>query len=197
MEFDRTPVPLLNPYKDFTAEGEPLGYTAMDFWRFQFSNVWDMQEEVAEFLVAKALGLELPHNKNGWTPYDINYQGKRIEIKATAYYHSWRGDGKVSKQRNFGIAASVGQHNERKPNRERQNDIYVFCLNTGETKKDSDPFELSHWEFYVVPTADINRLFDNKKAHISLNQVRRITNQPNGISYQQLKDTIDSAVRKI
>ena len=50
-----TPI-LLSGSEQFTHNGQPIGYSMEDFWRFQFSNIWEMQEEVAEFLVAKALG---------------------------------------------------------------------------------------------------------------------------------------------
>lgn len=44
MFFNREPVPLLDPDKQFTEGGKPIGLTALDYWRFQFSNVWDAQE---------------------------------------------------------------------------------------------------------------------------------------------------------
>lgn len=196
MKYNREPVPLQDPCKAFTDNGVPLGLTALDFWRFQFSNFWDMQEEIAEFLVAKALELELPHNKNGWTPFDISYKGKRIEIKSSSYFHSWRGDDKVSKRRDFSVAKTVGQHSEIIPEPERQNDVYVFCLNTGNTFADSDPFELSHWEFYVVPTTVINSNYDDKDK-ISINHIRDITGLENGVPYCQLKSAIDKALRYV
>ena len=49
----------------------------------------------------------MPYNKNGWTLWDMNYRGKRIEVKETGYYHSWRTDGKVSQQRGFGITKAM------------------------------------------------------------------------------------------
>lgn len=182
---------LLDPCKEFTEGGNPIGITALDYWRFQFSNIWDAQEEVAEFIVAKALGMSLPFNKNGWTPYDIDYNGKRVEIKATSYYHSWRGDGKVSQQRTFSIAEAQGQHNEAKEVPERMNDVYVFCLNIGDTKESSDPFEMSHWEFYVVPTSTINRLCGHNKT-ISIGRLRAITELSYGIPYGNLKAAVDA-----
>ena len=190
MKYNREPVPLLDPNKQLTDNGKPLGFSALDYWRFQFSNIWDIQEEVAEFIVAKALGLELPHNKNGWTPYDIKYKGKRVEIKASAYFHSWRGDGKVSKQRTFGIAKTLGQHNERKQEAERQNDVYVFCLNLGNTFEDSDPFEMSHWKFYVVPTSRINAECGDAKK-IPLAHLEKLTNP---ILYHELRSAIDEVL---
>ena len=88
----------------FKYAGQPAGFSVIDFWRFQFSNIWDIQDQIAEFIVAKALGQTEPYNKNGWTLWDINYRGQRIEVKETAYYHSWSNDGKVSAQRTFSIS---------------------------------------------------------------------------------------------
>lgn len=193
MQFNRTPVDLLSPSKNFTNNGAPLGFTATDYWRFQFSNIWDLYEEVAEFIVNKALGMEKPFNKNGSTLYDIDYKGKRIEVKATAYYHSWRKEGEYSDSRTFSIAETFGQHNERKDERERQNDVYVFCLNTGKNQKDADPFEMSHWEFYVVPTSIINSICGHNKS-ITLGRLRSITPEKDKVIFSQLKTAIDEAL---
>ena len=198
MKYNREPVPLLDPNKQLTDNGKPLGFSALDYWRFQFSNIWDAQEEVAEFIVAKALGLELPHNKNGWPAYDIQYKGKRVEIKSSSYFHSWRAEeddedkGKYieSRRRDFGIAKTQGQHNEKRPEPERQNDVYVFCLNLGNTFEDSDPFEMSHWKFYVVPTARINAECGGAKK-ISLTHIEKLTNP---IPYHELRSAIDAVL---
>ena len=190
MIFNREPIPLLNPNKPLTDNGKSIGLTALDYWRFQFSNIWDAQEEVAEFIVAKALGLDLPHNKNGWTTCDVLYKEKRIEIKASSYFHSWRGDGKVSKQRTFGIPETVGQHDERKKEPERQNDVYVFCLNLGDSFESSDPFEMTHWEFYVVPTEIINKECGHN-ALISLSRLKKLTTP---VPFRNLKSAVEAAL---
>ena len=193
MEFDRKPIELLDSGKELTDNGKSLGLTALDYWRFQFSNIWDAHEEVAEFIVNKALGMEKPFNKNGSTLFDIKYKGKRVEVKATAYYHSWRKEGEFSDSRVFSIAETVGQHNEREDFPVRHNDVYVFCLNTGITKETSDPFEMSHWEFYVVPTTVINQECGHNKS-ININRLRKLTKNDNGIHYSQLKAAIDAAL---
>lgn len=193
MELDNTPPELLSGKEQFVYNGHPIGFTIEDYWRFQFSNIWDIQEEVAEFIVAKALGLKVPHNKNGWTLWDISYKKKRIEIKSTSYYHSWRKDGNISQQRTFGITKSHTVYQDNTSKLERQNDVYVFCLNTGFTKMDSNPMVLDNWRFYVVPTSTINRLCGNNKS-ITLGRLKRITGKPNGISYGELKSAIDYAI---
>ena len=179
--------------ESFSAAGQPVGLSVRDFWSFQFSNVWDMQEEIAEFIVAKALGQDLAYNKNGWTLWDITYKGKRIEVKETGYYHSWRTDGKVSKVRTFGIDRAFTVYKNRKSEFKRQNDVYVFCLNTGETQEESNPLVLDNWRFWVVPTSTINHLCTGQKK-ITLGRVRRITSKENGIGYADLKPAIDVAL---
>ena len=181
---------LFSGHEPFTLDGQPMGCTMKDFWQFQFSNIWDMQEEVAEFIVAKALGLDVPHNKNGWTLWDIMYKGKRIEVKETAYYHSWRTDGKVSQVRTFGIDKAYTRYKDPTSEFKRQNDIYVFCLNTGVTKEESNPMVLNNWRFWVVPTETINGLCGDQK-RFSLGRLKKISAQPKGIGYADLKAAID------
>lgn len=186
---------LLSGKELFTLGGKPKGFTVLDFWAFQHSNIWDVQEEIAEFIVAKALGQDMPYNKNGWTLWDMNYRGKRIEVKETGYYHSWRTDGKISQQRTFGITKAYSLYKNRHSEFKRQNDIYVFCLNTGETKEASNPLILENWRFWVVPTSTINRLCGDNKT-ISLGRVKRITGQPNGVGYGGLRNEVDEVINR-
>ena len=39
----------------FEFDGEELDYDFIDFWRFHYSNIYDIQGRIAEFIVAKAL----------------------------------------------------------------------------------------------------------------------------------------------
>ena len=184
---------LLSGQEQFTLDGKSIEFTVLDFWAFQHSNIWDVQEEIAEFIVAKALGQDMPYNKNGWTLWDMNYRGERIEVKETGYYHSWRTDGKVSKQRSFGITKAYSRYKDNTSEFKRQNDIYVFCLNTGETQDTSNPLALENWRFWVVPTSTINRLCGDNKT-ISLGRVKRITGQKNGVGYGELRDEVDKVI---
>ena len=116
-----------------------------------------------------------------------------MEIKATAYYHSWRKEGEVSEKRSFDISETKGQHNEMGLVRIRHNDVYVFCLNTGKNMADADPFEMSHWEFYVVPTSIVNAKCGHNKS-ISLGRLRAITPEWGKVPYSHLKAAIDAAI---
>ncbi len=180
----------------FTYNNNSLGFTWLDFWKFQYSNIDNLKESIAEFLVAKALGIDTPHNTSYWTLFDILYRNTRIEVKQTAYYHPWNENGNVSNARIFDIKkANSSYENEKSPNiYERQNDIYVFCLNNGNTKETSNPLELSNWEFYIIPTSVINEQCQNNKT-VSLGRIRSM-----GFShfeFGQIKAEIDRIIDEL
>ena len=145
----------------FTLNGEATDMTVLEFWRWHFSEIYDLQSKIAEYIVGKALGLTEAQNVGVWTLYDMLYRGRRVEVKETSYYHAWQSDEEPkSRQRIFGVGMAYDDYTKKKggsPYR-RQNDVYVFCLNTGETKSTSDPLELDNWQFYVIPTATINEV---------------------------------------
>ena len=170
----------------FTSNGESIGLTMLDFWKYQYSNIFDLQESIAEFIVGKALEFTEPCNRNGWPLYDIFYRNTRIEIKETGYYYSWQKNGKISQQRTFGISTSYGEDKIKA----RQNDIYIFCLNTGTNAEESNPLEMDNWEFYVVPTSVINKVAESQKT-ISLGRVIKLAP---ATRYSELKGIVDSFI---
>ena len=181
----------------FVFENEALGFNFLDFWKFHYSNIYSLHGEIAEFVVARALGITKAQNAAYWTLWDITYRNIRIEVKATAYYHLWNSDGKVSKQRTFGITKAKGTYDSAISGNSdfcRQNDIYVFCLNIGNTKEESNPLDLNNWEFYIIPTTIINEKCGNNKT-ISLGKIKSL-----GFSakrYNQIKDEIDIIIDSI
>ena len=183
-------------HEEFSFDGVSLGSNLIDFWKFRYSNIFDMQGALAEFIVAKALGVSEAHNIEYWTLWDINYHDLRIEVKETSYYHPWNKDGKVSASRSFGITkansrfaeSATGTVDASFENKyERQNDLYVFCLNTGNTPEESYPLDLNHWEFYVIPTCVINKTCGDGKT-ISLGKVRKLAP---ALRYDQIKEAVD------
>lgn len=177
----------------FIFNGNDLPFDYLDFWQFQYSNIYNLQEYIAEFLVAKALGTNKPYNTDYWTLYDISYRNKRIEVKQTSYYHPWNEGSKVSEQRTFNISKAnsnyetVGSENRF----ERQNDIYVFCLLNGNTKETSYPLNLNNWEFYVVPTTFINEHCGDNKT-VSLGRIRNFGFK--ALCFDEIKAEVDSVI---
>jgi hypothetical protein len=80
-------------------------------------------------------------------------------------------------------------------NKERQNDIYIFCVDTGRTRETANPLNLDCWDFYVVPTSLIDKFCKDQKT-VSLNRIQNITGMKKGISYNELKDAMDQIIEK-
>ena len=177
--------------EEFSYNGQETNLTILEFWRWHYSELYNMQNLMAEFIVAKALGLSQAVNAGSWTLYDIKYRGKRIEVKETAYMHSWQKDDTPKSQtRVFGITKAHEKYKDSSTPLGRQNDIYVFCLNTGETRETSNPLKLENWEFYVVPTSVINKKCGDAKS-ISLPRLRKISES---IAYPKLRAVIDNMI---
>ena len=172
-------------YKNFSLNGKPIDLSVIDFWQFEFSNLVDLLGYVAEFLVAKALGKDKPDNCNGWTPYDIKYKGKRIEVKATSYYQTWKQEGKVCNIRRFSIRRSQRENS----------DIYVFCLLNGMNSSEANPLLLDNWEFYVVPSSFLDKECGNNKT-ISLSRIRKFDIYGKPVNYSNIPNAINSIIEE-
>ena len=178
----------------FKSGDQDTGLSILDVWRYHNPNLYFQHGNIGEFLVASALGQKVTRDQDYWALCDVEYRGRRIEVKTTAYYQKKKKKWGISKARSFGIAPanSAYETENRKENRyERQNDIYVFCLNTGNTREESNPLQLLNWEFYVVPTAKINQVCGRKQKTISLGRVRKLAGM---CRYEQIKENVDRII---
>ena len=62
----------------FIFENKDLDFDFSDFWRFHFSNIYDLQYKIAEFIVSKALGIDKAQNDQYWTLWDVSYRNKHV-----------------------------------------------------------------------------------------------------------------------
>lgn len=188
------------PEEMFQHKGNDL-FSVLDFWRYAYSQLEGLGDTLAEFFVAKALGIEKAENVNYWTAYDMAYRNKRIEVKATRYVHPWNTH--ISKVRTFSIEPTNNEYWGNMADgvnggakRSRQSEVYVFCLNNNMDIQATDPLKVDDWVFFVVPTFEINNYCqDNpEQKKISLNVVKRLAK--NGVAYDGLRDAIDAAIDK-
>lgn len=135
-------------------------FTIGEFWSWAFSDLQDntLRGEFAEFIVARALGIDL-HIRQGWANYDLETEdGIRIEVKASAYLQSWD-QSKLSNLVFTGLKARawnpIDGYEKEKTYRA---DVYVFCVQTAKTHEEYDQFDLSQWEFRVVSRKELERL---------------------------------------
>ena len=188
------------PEEQFQHKGQAV-FSVLDFWRYAYSQLEGLGETLAEFFVAKALGIEKAENVNYWTAYDMAYRNKRIEVKATRYVHPWNTH--ISKVRTFSIEPTNNSYWENTVDGvntgkklSRQSEVYVFCLNSNMDIQSSDPLRVDDWEFYVVPTFEINNYCSDNpnQKKISLNVVRRLAK--GCVSFDELRDAVDAAIDK-
>lgn len=181
----------MNGKESFEFNGQLLDFNLSDFWSFHYSGIYNLYGEIAEFIVARALGITHSQNEAYWALWDITYRSIRIEVKATGYYHLWNEYSSISKQRTFSIAKSHGSYDPKVAGNEeyrRQNDLYVFCLNKGKTRESAYPLKIDNWEFFVVPTHHLDLYCKNQKT-ISLGRILSLGFKP--IQYDKLKEQID------
>ena len=175
-----------------SSEGKIEIASVVDFWRFHFSNEWALMSEISEFLVAKALGIDTPTNKKYWTLYDIDYNGLRVEVKETAYCHSWKHEASTA-LRVFGIEKSYGYKKRESQNYKRYSDVYIFCFNTIIDQERFSPLDADTCFFYVIKTSIIDKIFGNQKK-VSIGRIEKLVKAGYAIkcTYSEIKNTIDN-----
>lgn len=155
--------------------GEMLA-TVQDFWRWAYSNINDnaSRGRFAEFIVCAALGCA-DGTRTEWDPYDIMWEGIKIEVKSSAYLQTWAQ--KDLSRIVFGIQPTHYWDSTTSTSDDtahRQADVYVFCIENCKEQADGNPnpLDLSQWEFRVIATEILDQLGDQKT--ISLAQLERI-----------------------
>ena len=179
--------------ESFLHNGMPTGDHVSSFWAWAYSELDSniVRSVLAEYIVASALEItDLPGEdfRQMWRPYDLMFEGKRIEVKSASTVQTWntRNKGNFT----FSIAPARvpdenGDYKEDAPLR-RNSDIYVFCIFDPESE-DISPLNLDAWTFYIVPT----RVFDEKlpvQKTISINPLMKLN--PVKCSFDELQDTI-------
>lgn len=67
-------------------------FSVLDFWRYGFSNLNSnvLRGALAEFIVESALKDQKDIDiRNPWGDYDVEYKGKKIEVKSCSYLQDW------------------------------------------------------------------------------------------------------------
>jgi hypothetical protein len=176
-----------------TALGGMGGATVGDFWRWAYSDVLSNRNRslLAEFIVGQALGATRSPRVE-WDAVDLRYDAHTVEVKASAACQSWP-QSKPSVIR-FSIRKSVAW-NFRTGAYEgaaaRSADLYIFCHYSEMDRARANVLDALAWDFYVVTTATINRLFGDAKS-VSLASVRRAAAR---CKFDALRATVDAVLR--
>lgn len=161
----------------FHSSRKVLGFDLLSFWQWSVSDLVSnaTRGRLAEFLVAKALDINMDV-RDEWGAYDLETSsGTKIEVKSAAYIQTWFQpkfsaiNFEVPKTREWNRAT-----NKQSTEVKRQADVYIFALLTHKDKSTIDPLDVDQWEFYVLPT----RMLDERKRSqhsITLNSLQKLT----------------------
>jgi hypothetical protein len=177
----------------FELDGKSAPFNLINFWQWSSSDLPNntIRGVLAEYIVASALGC---HNgtRVEWDAYDlITKEGIKIEVKSAAYIQSWS-QSKLSSIK-FGIQPTKGWDattNITSDIRERQADVYVFCLLEHKDQETINPLSLDQWEFYVLATSVLNERLGEQKS-ISLSSLLKL--DPKVVAYGELSEAINQA----
>ena len=167
-----------------------------DFWRWAFSDLSEdyLKGFFAEWMVAVLLGLPVQDSHRlEFLRYDHDTGAKRIEVKSTARWQSWKildEEGKPrstpkkpatpdTKIRFQGLRTDDGMYNA---------DIYVFCFQNEADLERWNAFDLAQWEFYVLHRAELSRLGTKT---IGLKRLRRLSPK---LTARELQNNLSDAV---
>ena len=181
----------IEPGSAFTLpEGNP-DFTVKDFWQWAFS---DLQQNnirgiLAEFIIARALNIDLGLRLS-WDDYDlITSDGIKIEVKCGAYLQNWN-QAKHSELVFGGLCGQVWDEAEgrRGGTAKYRADIYIFAVQNALTHDEYNAMDLTQWEFYILSK---KQLEEKNTKSISLNVVKRMVNS---VLFTELADSIKSII---
>lgn len=189
------PLRRLTGTEPFRTSEKILDFDVLDFWRWSsFDLVGNViRGRLAEYLVARALGLAAGCRLE-WDACDLRGpDGLTVEVKSAAYVQSW-----VQSRPSrivFGIQPSYGWDaatNTSSKDRCRTAQVYVFCLLHHADADTLDPLDLDQWTFHVLPTAVLDERIPHQKS-ISLSTLRSLG--PIECRFDGLADAIRTASR--
>ena len=191
---DLLPIKYTRGDTPFLIKGASCDYTLLDFWSWAFSDVITNTTRgmVAEFIVATALGIDIRNPRDAWSKFDLSYRDHGIEVKSSSYHQRWYQES-ISKI-SFNIPKRQGwddKTNRLDPVSRRQADIYVLSLLFEIDREKINPLNIDQWQFWVVKTSFFNDRVRSQHS-ITYNSLLKEIGEP--ISYNQLKETIDSII---
>ena len=149
--------------------------TVADFWKFALSDLRmnNARGYLAEFLVAKALGLQSVRRVE-WDAYDLLLDGIRVEVKSSAYLQAWE-QPRPSRIAFGGLQGTRyhPRHGYDPAGKQLNANVYVFCVQTAKRHEDYNPLDLDQWSFYIVKRSALQRL---GYSSIGLDTVRTLSN---------------------
>lgn len=178
----------------FTFDGTSLEFNLLDFWKWSVSDLVSnaTRGRLAEYIVARALRIDLGAVRNEWDAYDLlTPTNIKVEVKSAAYLQSWHQRTlspicfKTRKTRGWDADTSHLAVESR-----RQADVYVFALLGHKDKSNLNPMELSQWQFYVLATRCLDER-QRSQHSITLKSLETLCGR--SLRYDEIRDAVEMA----
>lgn len=165
--------------------------TVADFWQFALGDLRmnNARGYLAEFLVAKALGLADVHRVE-WDAYDLLVDDcVRVEVKSSAYLQAWE-QRQLSRIEFSGLRGTRyhPRHGDDPAGRQFNAHVYVFCVQTAKTHAEYQPLDATQWNFYVAAKSTLEAAGVGKS--VGLATVARIATKAD---ISELRDVVLAA----
>jgi hypothetical protein len=178
----------------FRCEDEDLGFDLLSFWQWSTSDLVSNATRgvLAEYIVARALGLQAEGVRNEWAAYDLQTEdGVKVEVKSAAFVQSWHQESlSLIQFRVRKTQAWDPETNLRTQERRRQADVYVFALLAHQDKHSIDPLNVGQWQFYVLPTSDLDAR-QRSQYSVTLKSLQHLCGSP--VGYGKLAEAVNRA----
>ncbi len=180
--------------ESFHQDGRSIGFDVLDFWGWSTSDLVSNTTRgiVAEYIVAKALGVPTDQAREEWGSFDLcTGSGLRIEVKSSAYLQTW--DQSRLSTIQFVVPKRLGwdpQTNKWETAARRHADVYVFALLAHTDKPTLDPLNLDQWQFWAVSTRDLDERSRSQHS-ITLRSLRNLAGDP--VDFSNLTAAIEQA----
>ncbi len=178
----------------FRSSSQSAGFDLLEFWQWSASDLVDntMRGVLAEFIVAKALGINTQSIRVGWATWDLETDKHvRIEVKSAAFLQSWSQRNLstvnfvVSKRRGFDSDSNTTDSTPR-----RHAHVYVFALLAHKDKPTVDPLDLDQWQFFVLPTRALDERMRSQHS-ITLPSLEALAGP--AVGFAHLADAVETA----
>lgn len=185
-----TPVKLRSGDEPF----QGMDATVREFWAWATSDLRDDTTRgiLAEFIVAKALGVPTDTPRISWSNFDLTTPSDvSVEVKSSAYLQSWE-QKKLSQIRFGGLSArtwdaKTGYGKER----EVRAQVFVFALQTCQDPEKYNALDIGQWEFYVDSGEAVCK---RGSRSVGLPTLDRFAEGP--FTYSELEREVEAAARR-
>jgi len=180
----------------FHDRGEALDFDLQGFWQWSASDLVSNVSRgiLAEYIVARALGIASDGVREPWAAYDLETpSGITIEVKSSAYVQAW-GQRSLSDIK-FGIPRTLAwdaDSNRAEAQSRRQAQVYVLALLAHVVKATIDPLDVAQWRFYALPTPLLEARVPNSRT-ITLKTLAGLGVAP--MAYRELREAVERAAR--